>query len=156
MLSFKSSIWWIWWRQETLLNGVSPCLKLISHCTPRAIMPMVATQVLAQWHTHSQGSPTKYSYSYHKRSSSETCPWSTRYKDICDKTIIQQAGPISKRKWRELMRKKYSKLNRFGVWLKVKWLTIPKSRRCFKHKWVFEIKRNGIFRTWLGACGYSQ
>ena len=25
-----------------------------------------------------------------------------------------------------------------------------------KHKWVFEIKRNGVFRSRLVACGYSQ
>ena len=25
-----------------------------------------------------------------------------------------------------------------------------------KHKWVFDIKRNGIFRARLVACGYSQ
>jgi histone deacetylase 1/2 len=25
-----------------------------------------------------------------------------------------------------------------------------------KHKWIFEIKRNGVFRARLVACGYSQ
>ena len=29
-------------------------------------------------------------------------------------------------------------------------------RKCVKCKWVFEIKRNGIFRSRLVACGYSQ
>jgi hypothetical protein len=29
-------------------------------------------------------------------------------------------------------------------------------RRCIKHKWVFDIKRDGTFKAWLVACGYSQ
>jgi hypothetical protein len=33
---------------------------------------------------------------------------------------------------------------------------VPKGRRCVKCKWVFEIKRNGVFRCRLFACGYSQ
>ena len=28
--------------------------------------------------------------------------------------------------------------------------------RCVKYKWVFEVKRNGVFRARLVACGYSQ
>jgi hypothetical protein len=28
--------------------------------------------------------------------------------------------------------------------------------RCVKSKWVFEIKRNGVFRAQFVACGYSQ
>ena len=27
---------------------------------------------------------------------------------------------------------------------------------CVIHKWVFEIKQNGVFRARLVACGYSQ
>jgi hypothetical protein len=43
------------------------------------------------------------------------------------------------------------------VWKVIKWNEIPEGRWCVKHKWVFEIKRNGVF--WLSeivACGYSQ
>ena len=42
------------------------------------------------------------------------------------------------------------------VWKKVKRSVIPEGRRCVKHKWVLEIKRNGVFRARLVACGYSQ
>ena len=42
------------------------------------------------------------------------------------------------------------------VWTKVKRSKIPEGRRCVKHKWVFEIKRSGVFRARLVACGYSQ
>ena len=33
---------------------------------------------------------------------------------------------------------------------------MPRDRRCVKNKWVFKIKRNGVFRARLVACGYSQ
>ena len=33
---------------------------------------------------------------------------------------------------------------------------MPPDRRCVKTKWVFKIKRNGIFRAHLVACGYSK
>lgn len=42
------------------------------------------------------------------------------------------------------------------VWRKIKQSEMEKGRRCVKHKWVLEIKRSGIFRARLVACGYSQ
>ena len=33
---------------------------------------------------------------------------------------------------------------------------MPSGRRCVKHKWVFDIKRDGTFKARLVACGYSQ
>jgi Reverse transcriptase (RNA-dependent DNA polymerase) len=33
---------------------------------------------------------------------------------------------------------------------------IPRDKRCIKCRWVFDIKRNGIYRARLVACGYSQ
>ncbi len=33
---------------------------------------------------------------------------------------------------------------------------MPKGHRCVKSKWVFDIKRNGLFKVRLVACGYSQ
>jgi Reverse transcriptase (RNA-dependent DNA polymerase) len=33
---------------------------------------------------------------------------------------------------------------------------MPKNRRCVKCKWVFKIKRSGVYRARLVACGYSQ
>jgi len=47
-------------------------------------------------------------------------------------------------------------MTRRGVWRKVKRSSIPQGRRCIKSKWVFKIKRDGIFRARLVACGYSQ
>jgi Reverse transcriptase (RNA-dependent DNA polymerase) len=42
------------------------------------------------------------------------------------------------------------------VWEIIKKENIPKDRRTIKCKWIFKIKRNGIFRARLVACGYSQ
>jgi Reverse transcriptase (RNA-dependent DNA polymerase) len=42
------------------------------------------------------------------------------------------------------------------VWKKVKRSSIPRGRHCNKCKWVFDIKRNGVFPGQLVACGYSQ
>ena len=47
-------------------------------------------------------------------------------------------------------------MNNRGVWRKIKRHQMPQGRRCVKHKWVFKIKRNGVFRARLVACGYSQ
>jgi hypothetical protein len=33
---------------------------------------------------------------------------------------------------------------------------IPINFRCIKNKWIFKVKRNGIFHARLVACGYSQ
>ncbi len=59
-------------------------------------------------------------------------------------------------KWREAIRKEFADMNKQQVWDKVKQDKIPKGRRCVKCKWVFKIKRNGIFHARLVACGYSQ
>ena len=42
------------------------------------------------------------------------------------------------------------------VWQKIKRSDIPKDRRLVKNRWVFKVKRNGVFRARLVACGYSQ
>ena len=39
---------------------------------------------------------------------------------------------------------------------KIKRIEMPHDRRCVKTKWVFKIKRNGIFRARLVACGYIK
>ncbi|CAJ1934699.1 unnamed protein product, partial [Cylindrotheca closterium] len=59
-------------------------------------------------------------------------------------------------KWREAIRKEFCDMIRRGVWRKMKRRDLPYGRRCIKCKWVFKIKRNGVFRSRLVACGYSQ
>jgi hypothetical protein len=42
------------------------------------------------------------------------------------------------------------------VWEVMKKEDIPQDRRTIKCKWIFKIKRNGVFRARLVACGFSQ
>ena len=42
------------------------------------------------------------------------------------------------------------------VWKVIDKNSIPKERRLIKCKWVWKIKRNGVYRARLVACGYSQ
>jgi hypothetical protein len=42
------------------------------------------------------------------------------------------------------------------VWEVMKKEDILQDRRTIKCKWIFKIKRNGVFRARLVACGYSQ
>jgi len=64
--------------------------------------------------------------------------------------------PPTRDKWRAAINKEYNDMDQRGVWTKVKRKTMPKDRRCVKNKWVFNIKRNGVHRARLVACGYSQ
>ena len=59
-------------------------------------------------------------------------------------------------KWRAAIRKELKDMTNRGVFRKVKRNKMPNGKRCVKHKWVFKVKRNGIFRARLVACGYSQ
>ena len=64
--------------------------------------------------------------------------------------------PSQRDKWRQAIRKELGDMNKRGVWRKIKRSEVPRDRRCVKCKWVFKIKRNGVFRARLVACGYSQ
>ena len=61
-----------------------------------------------------------------------------------------------KMKWRHAISKEFEEMKSKGVWEKFKKSEIPNGRNCIKNKWIFKIKRNGIFRARLVACGYSQ
>ena len=85
----------------------------------------------------------------------------TKYKDIFESPknfdeAWNHPEPFQRKKWREAIQKEFRKMDDNGVWRKVKRSSIPEGRRCVKHKWVLEIKRSGIFRAQLVACGYSQ
>jgi hypothetical protein len=64
--------------------------------------------------------------------------------------------PYQREQWREAIRKEFKKMDDHGVWKKVKRSIMPTNRRCVKCRWLFELKRNGVFRARLVACGYSQ
>ena len=64
---------------------------------------------------------------------------------------VQERG-----KWREAIRKEFRDMTNRGVWRKIKRASIPTKRRIVGCKWVFKIKRNGVYRARLVALGYSQ
>jgi Reverse transcriptase (RNA-dependent DNA polymerase) len=85
----------------------------------------------------------------------------SQYKDIYDVPSSYDAAwdhkdKFQQTKWREAIKKELNKMEKLNVWEIVNRKTIPTGRRCVKHKWVFDIKRNGTFRARLVACGYSQ
>ena len=54
------------------------------------------------------------------------------------------------------MTKEFGDMSKRVVWTVMLRKDIPQGRRLVKCKWVFKIKRNGVFRARLVACGYSQ
>ena len=64
--------------------------------------------------------------------------------------------PESRVNWRSAINKEFKEMDVRGVWKKISKSEMPAGRRCVKSKWVFKIKRNGVFRARLVACGYSQ
>ena len=62
----------------------------------------------------------------------------------------------SREKWRTAIKKEFKDMNNRKVWRKIERSQLPSDRRCVKSKWVFKIKRNGVYRARLVACGYSQ
>ena len=84
-----------------------------------------------------------------------------QYRDVFEKPnkfneAWNHPSPFQRKRWREGILKELRKMIEHKVWVKVKRSSIPRDRRLVKCKWVFEIKRNGIFRCRLVACGYSQ
>ena len=75
-------------------------------------------------------------------------------------TTFEQAwnhqDPKIREKWRDAINKEFDEMSKKEVWKVIKKEDIPKNRRTIKCKWIFKIKRNGIFRARLVACGYSQ
>jgi len=59
-------------------------------------------------------------------------------------------------RWRKAIKKELDLMQKMKVWKIIKKKEIPEGRRCVKNKWVFNIKRNGIFWARLVACGYTQ
>ena len=85
----------------------------------------------------------------------------SKYKEMftnpsCFDEAWNHPDPFQREKWRAAIEKEFAKMELNKVWKKVQRSSMPKDRRCVKHKWVFEIKRSGIFRARLVACGYSQ
>jgi hypothetical protein len=59
-------------------------------------------------------------------------------------------------KLREAILKEFNQMKDKGVYDMILKSELPNGHTCIKNNWVFKIKRNGIFRVRLVACGYSQ
>jgi Reverse transcriptase (RNA-dependent DNA polymerase) len=58
--------------------------------------------------------------------------------------------------WRIAINKELGEMENKKVWEIINKEDVPDGRRTMKCKWIFKIKRNGVFRARLVACGYSQ
>ena len=64
--------------------------------------------------------------------------------------------PVQRAKLCEGIRKEFDDMKKRSVWVVKKRSEMLSNRRLVKCKWVFKIKRNGVFRARLVACRYSQ
>ena len=67
-------------------------------------------------------------------------------------------GPdlTSREKWREAIHLEFKKMLDMGVWRHVKRNDHPNDRRLVRCRWVFKVKRNGVYHARLVAKGFSQ
>ena len=90
----------------------------------------------------------------------ETCLISAVTSGPTEPKTLQEAWhyPIEndRNNWRAAIRKEIRSMINRGVWRKTDKSKIPKNRRLIGNKWVFKIKRDGIYRARLVALGYSQ
>ena len=83
------------------------------------------------------------------------------YKDIFQdpftfNEVYNHPDPFQRAKWREAIKKEFDKMEEQNVWNKIKRSKMPSDRRCVKHKWVLNWKRNGRAHARLVAKGFSQ
>ena len=63
---------------------------------------------------------------------------------------------IAREKWREAIHLEFKKMFNMGVWRHVKSEDCPNDRRLVVCRWVFKVKRNGVYCARLVAKGFSQ
>ena len=73
----------------------------------------------------------------------------TKTKETSEPTKFREAWDhedlIQHNKWRDAIKKELRDMINRGVFWKVKRSSMPQGKPCVKNKWVFKIKRNGIF-----------
>ena len=63
---------------------------------------------------------------------------------------------IAREKWREAIHLEFKKMLDLGVWRHVKSEDCPNDQRLVRCRWVFKVKRNGVYHASLVAKGFSQ
>ena len=90
----------------------------------------------------------------------ETCLISAVTSGPTEPKTFQEAwhSPVEEesQNWQISIRKEIKSMINRGVWRKIDKVKIPENRRLIGNKWVFKIKRDGIYRARLVALGYSQ
>jgi hypothetical protein len=122
------------------------------------------TEIMDRAFVMVQPNPVEYMYTAYIPSISPSNPYNvqdTQLKDILtvpDKYEEAYYHPDTwcRDRWREAIRKELEKMSQLKVWHPVGRQDIPSGRKTIKCKWVFDIKRTGVFRARLVACGYSQ
>jgi len=64
--------------------------------------------------------------------------------------------PTQRYEWCQAINKEFGDMANHVVWKKIQRQDMPVGRQYIKSKCVLKIKRNGMFRARLVACGYSQ
>jgi hypothetical protein len=59
---------------------------------------------------------------------------------------------LKRMKWREAISKEFDDMKENGLYETICKSELPNGHTCIKNKWVFKIKRNGVFRARLVAC----
>ena len=62
----------------------------------------------------------------------------------------------AREKWHEAIRLEFNKMIKMGVWREVNKEERNANKQLVGSKWVFKIKRNGVYRARLVAKGFSQ
>ena len=65
-------------------------------------------------------------------------------------------GPMMALKWREAIKKEFDNMEKNQVWRVIKTTDVPENRRLLGAKWVFIVKKNGVFKAKLVTQGFSQ
>ena len=50
-------------------------------------------------------------------------------------------------KWREAIKKEFENMEKNHIWRVIKKAGVPENRRILGAKWVFKVKKNGIFKA---------
>ena len=65
-------------------------------------------------------------------------------------------NPKLQLKWREAIKKEFENMEKNHVWRVTNKTYVPENRRLLGAKWVFKVKKNGIFKARLVTQGFSQ
>ena len=65
-------------------------------------------------------------------------------------------NPKLRLKWQEAIKKEFENMEMNQVWRVIKKTDVPENRRLLGAKWVFTVKKNGVFKARLVVQGFLQ